>query len=243
MPRRPKVLVVIPARGGSQRIPHKNIRKFLGRPLIAYAIQQALSWPPTSRLIVDTDSPVIAAVARRYGAEVPWLRPAALATNRSSVNDALLYLLQRLRQEQNYRPDYVLLLQTTSPLREITDLQQCWRLMQRTKADTVLTIAPTHPRLYYLDQKQNIILGNGSERQSTNIQEWRPAYILNGCFVYIFNVRKFLQQKIIIMKNTKAVICDRWRSVDLDTPEDWALAELLYKNRRRLARRIAAMKL
>jgi len=230
-----KVLAIIPARAGSKRIPNKNIRPFLGKPLIAHAIVQALASPIVDRVIVDTDSPKIAAVAEKYGAEVPFFRPAHLATDRASINGALAYLLTRLKKEENYNPEYVLLLQTTSPLRELKDIEDCWELMKRTSPDTVLTVCPTHPRLYYLDKKQNIVLANGSEKQSTNVQQWRPAYILNGCFVYLFKTAQFLKQKTVIMKNTKAVICEKWRSVDLDTPEDWVLAELLYKNKKSIA--------
>ena len=110
--------------------------------------------------------------------------------------------------------------------------------MKKTDADTVLTVCPTHPRLYYMDAKQNIILANGSEKQSTNMQAWRPAYILNGCFVYIVKTKALIKEKGVITKNTKAVICEKWRSVDLDEPGDWALAELLYKNRKNISARI-----
>lgn len=233
-----KVLAVIPARAGSKRIPNKNIRNFLGKPLIAYTIQQALRVPFVNRVIVDTDSEKIAKIAKEYGAEVPFLRPPELATDTASVNDALLHLLARLKKEERYVPDYILLLQTTSPLRELKDIADCWNLMRKTDADTVLTICPTHPRLYYLDKKQNIILANGSEKQSTNVQQWRPAYILNGCFAYLFNTKRFLKEKTVIMPNTKAVICEKWRSVDLDNPEDWVLAELLYKNKKVIGKNI-----
>ncbi len=200
--------------------------------MIAYAIEQAGSCSFVDRVVVDTDSPKIAAVAKHYGAEVPFLRPAHLATDKAGISDALIYLLGRLKKDENYVPDYILLLQTTSPLRELKDIEGCWTLIKKTGADTVLTVCPTHPRLYYMDEKQNIVLANGSEKQSTNIQEWRPAYVLNGCFVYIFKTAEFLKQKTVIMKNTKAIVCDKWRSVDLDNPEDWALAEFLYKNKK-----------
>lgn len=233
-----KILAVIPARAGSKRIPNKNIRNFLGKPLIAYSIEQALKVPFVSRVIVDTDSIKIAGIAKKYGAEVPFLRPDHLASDTASVNDALLHLLARLKKEEDYAPDYILLLQTTSPLREPKDIEACWKLMEKTKADTVLTICPTHPRLYYLDEKQNIILANGSEKQSTNVQQWPPAYILNGCFAYLFNTKSFLKEKTVIMPSTKAVVCEKWRSVDLDTPEDWVLAELLYQNKKFINNRV-----
>jgi CMP-N,N'-diacetyllegionaminic acid synthase len=238
MIKKKKVLAIIPARGGSKRIPNKNIKVFLDKPLIFYAIKQALSCNFIDRVIVDTDSSEIAKISLGFGAEVPWLRPGRLAGNRSEIIDSILYNLQRLEIEQNYKPDHLIILQTTSPLREKKDIENCWRIMQKSKTDTVLTVCPTHPRLYYLDADNKLILANRFKKKSTNIQSWQPGYILNGCFVYIVKVSALFREKVIITKNTKAVICPRWRSVDLDNFEDWALAEFLYKNRKKIINRI-----
>lgn len=233
-----KVLIVIPARAGSKRIPHKNTRLFWGKPLIVYTIKQALRVRWAGRVIVDTDSPKIAAIAKKYGAEASFLRPKHLAVDKAQAEDALIHLLNRLKKEESYEPTYVMFLQTTSPLREEKDINACWDLMRQTDATTVLTVAPTHPRLYYLDRKQNIILANRMVKNSTNTQDWPQAYILNGCFVYIVKTSALLKEKSVITKNTKAVVCERWRSVDLDTPEDWVLAEFLYKNRKAIDKNI-----
>jgi|SRR3989344_1555273 len=235
---RKKILAIIPARLGSKRIRNKNIRDFLGKPLIAYAILQAKKNRMINRTIVDTDSPKIAEVARRYGAEVPYLRPKNLAGDKAQVVDAIIHLLKRLKNDEGYEPDYIIILQTTSPLREEKDIRDCWDLMRRTDATTVLTVAPTHPRLYYLDNEQNIILANKMTAKSTNVQAWREAYLLNGCFVYIVKTSAFLKEKAVITKKTKAVICPKWRSVDLDTPEEWVMAEVLYKNKREIEKKI-----
>ena len=235
---RQKVLAIIPARSGSKRIPNKNIRNFLGKPLIAYAIRQALSADFVDRVIVDTDSQKIASIARKYGAEAPYLRPGHLAGDKAQGADAIIYLLKRLKKDEGYEPTYIMILQTTSPLRELKDIKACWDLMRKTDATTVLTVAPTHPRLYFLDKNQNIVLANRIKFTSSNIQDWHTAYFLNGCFVYIVKTGEFIKAKSVLTKNTKAVICEKWRSVDLDTPEDWALAELLYKNKDRIKSRI-----
>lgn len=235
-----EILAVILARAGSKRIPGKNIKSFLGKPLIAYTIELALKCPIVDRVIVDTDSPEIAAIARQYGAETPFLRPKYLAGDKARGVDALLCLVKRLKKEQNYQPTHILILQATSPLRELKDIMDCWNLMKKTDATTALTVCPTHPMLYYMDKKQNIILTNGSRKQSTrdNTQKWRPAYILNGPLVDIVKTEALLKEGNDITKNTKAIICEKWRSVDLDYPEDWALAELIYKNRRRIHNRL-----
>ena len=232
-----KILAIIPARAGSKRIPNKNIRNFLGKPLIAHTIEQALSCPLIGRVIVDTDSPAIAKIAKRYGAEVPFLRPAHLATDKSRVVFSLLHLLAKLKKNEGYEPTHVIILQATSPLREIKDILDCWQMMRKTKASTILTVCSIHPRFYHLGAGNKLILVNGSERKSSNVQAWRPGYILNG-FVYVIKTSALLKERTTITKNTKAVICPRWRSVDLDTSEDWALAEYLYKNRKRIGKKI-----
>lgn len=237
-----KILAIIPARSGSKRIPNKNIRGFLGRPLIAYAIRQALSLKFVDRVIVDTDSPKIAEIAKQYGAEVPWLRPAYLAKDTSRVEHSIIYTLKRLQKKEGYTPTHVMILQTTSPLREIQDIEACWQLMKSSNANTVLTICPTHPKLYHLRKNNDIFLVNGSEKQSNNTQTWPPAYILNGCFVYIVKTPAFLKEKRIITKKTKAVVCPKWRSVDLDTPEEWVMAEMFYKNKNNIKKKIKNFK-
>ena len=234
----PKILAIIPARAGSKRIPNKNIKDFLGKPLLAYTIEQARKVDFIDRVIVDTDSERIAGIARKYGAEVPFLRPASLAQDNSKVADSIFHLLDKLKMQEGYEPDYIMILQTTSPLREEKDIENCWKLMQASNATTVLTVCPTHPRLYHLKENNDIVLVNGSESQSTNMQEWEPGYILNGCFVYIVNTKAFLEEKVIITKKTKAVVCPKWRSVDLDTAEEWVMAEILYKNKKTIESRI-----
>lgn len=233
-----KILAIIPARGGSKRISNKNIRNFLGKPLIAYTIKQGQSCSIINRLIVDTDSPKIAKVAKKYGAEVPFLRPKKLARDKSNVIDSIFYTLERLKKEEGYIPTHIMILQATSPLRVLEDIEACWKMMQKTDATTVLTVCPTHPKLYHLSPKNDIILVNGSEKHSNNTQTWEPAYLLNGCFVYIISVNALYRERLIITKKTRAVVCPKWRSVDLDIPEEWVMAELFYQYRKTMKSKI-----
>ncbi len=230
-----KILVIIPARAGSKRISGKNTKLFVGKPLIARTILQAKRVSFVDRIIVDTDSPKIAAISKRYGAEVPYLRPKHLATDKAQVTDAIIHLLGRLQKEEKYKPDYVIILQTTSPLREVTDIERVWQMMKKGGADTVLTVCPTHPQLYYLDRNGYIVSANRRRVDSTNIQTWPPAYILNGCFVYIIKTDALLREHAVVTKKTKAIVCDKWRSVDLDGPEDWVLAEHLFRDKKNIA--------
>lgn len=232
------LLAIIPARAGSKRIPNKNIRKFSGKPLIVHTIKHALSASYIDRVIVDTDSEEIAKIAIENGVEVPFLRPPELAQDESQVIDNIIHTLNKLKNNESYDPTHVAILQTTSPLRGVEDIDKCWDLILHSNATTVLTVCSTHPRLYHLTEDNDIVLVNGTEADSTNIQEWPLGYILNGCFVYIIETKALLKEQRIITKQTKAVVCEKWRSVDLDTQEDWILAELLFQNREMLTNRI-----
>lgn len=228
-----QVLAVIPARGGSTRIPDKNIKSFAGRPLIAYAIEQALQSAVAERVIVDTDSPRIAEVAREHGAEVPFLRPPELATSSSPVTDALLFLLRRLKREEGYEPEFLLLLQATSPLRDREDIRACVERIHSEPVSTVLSVCPTQPRrddLVFVDQGNRVC---GRVAAPGDL-------ILRGCSggVYVIRVADFLKEKKIIMKRTTTVLCPAWRSGDIDTIEDWAIAEVLFLHREEIIKQL-----
>lgn len=241
MATQPIVLCMIPARGGSKRIRNKNIRNFFGKPLIAHTIAQARALSFIDRVIVDTDSPAIARVAKRYGADVPFLRPAEFAKDTSPTIDAILHLLKRLKEEK-YVPDYVLLLPTTTPLREVEDIVKCWDKIQKGTASAVLTVAPTHQRLYNMSPSGRLTLANRVPYDGNTNLGWPNGYKLNGCFAYIIKTRVLVREKTIFTKHVDGVVCPAWRSVDLDEPEDWVMAEFLYKNRHAIKKAMRSFK-
>lgn len=173
-------------------------------------------------------------MAKKAGAEVPFLRPQRLATDTSDVIHSIFYFLNRLKNEENYQPTHLLILQATSPLRREKDIADCFTLMARTKATTVLTVAPTHPKLYNLTNGSGLKLVNGSEARTSRTQAWPKGYLLNGCVVYLVNIKALYREKRIITKKTRAVIMPKWRSIDVDDPEEWAMAEVLYKNQKQV---------
>jgi len=236
-----ETLAFIPVREGSKRIPKKNLRKFCGKTLLAYPIEDAIESPHITRIIVSTESEKLAKHARAFGAQVPFLRPKKFASDTSDVKHSLRYTLEKLKKDEGYVPDRVVILQTTSPLRVPQDIEDCIKLMDKTNATTVLTIAPTHPKLYRLDAHNNIKLINGTEQKTSRTQAWPKAYLLNGCAVYVVDTQSFLKQDRIITKKTKAIVMPKWRSVDLDEPEDWAIAELLCTHRNALDKNIKSL--
>lgn len=225
-----EVLAFIPAREGSKRIPGKNTKDFLGKPLIAYAIESALQSPHITRTIVCTESESIATIAKQYGAEVPFMRPQEMAGDESSVMDSMLYTLEKLKTDEGYEPTHFVILQTTSPLREQKDIDDCFRVMEETGATTVLTMTTTQPKFYNVESDMRISLVNGSEAKTQNAQAWPKGYIQNGA-VYVIDVPTLLAEKRVVTHDTRAVVMPKWRSLDIDDPEEWVMAEVLYRNK------------
>ena len=235
-----KILAIIPARSGSKGILNKNIRVFNGKPLLYYPISIAKKSGIFDRIVVDTDSPKIAQMGKAYGAEAPYLRPKNLAGDKSSVIDAVFLLLERLKKD-GYVPDIICMLQTTSPLREVEDIINCYKLLKKPGVESVVTICESHARFYHLGENNKLVLVNKETEKINNRQDVPKGYILNGCTVYLIKTSAFLSKKLFIFEGTHAVVCPKWRSVDLDEIEDWVHAEILYKNKAWIARKIKSL--
>jgi CMP-N-acetylneuraminic acid synthetase len=209
-------VAVIPARGGSVRLPRKNVRLFMGRPLIAWTIRAALDCGVMDRVIVSTDDPEIAEAAVAAGAEVPFLRPAHLATSEATSMDVVLHLLDALA----LAPDHVTLLQPTSPLRGADDIRDAHAMALDGGAPGVVSVTPFDkpwPVLRRLD-------GTGWLTAPSEPIEGPPTHMLNGA---IYHVRRsaLLESGSFTPAGTVGFVMSADRSVDIDTATDWALAE------------------
>lgn len=227
-----KFLALIPARSGSKGIPDKNIRAFCGRPLIYYAISEAKKSKYLDRIVVSTDSPKYAAIAKKYGAEVPFLRPKRLAGDKSGIIDTVVDVLNKLKTKENYEPDYLVLLQTTSPLRKASDIDECIEKMLETKSDGAMTFTSTEQLLYKIEKNRAKLLFNKNWIKYTNRQSLPSTYKINGPAVVIGSVRKLLKKKSFLVGKIAPFVMEKWRSPDLDNEEDFLLAEMLYKKRK-----------
>lgn len=138
-----EILAIIPARGGSKGIPHKNIRLIAGKPLLAYSIDHARHTPAITRIVVSTDDPDIASVAQQYGADVVW-RPASISGDTATSETALLHVLDYLRETEAYEPEIVVFLQATSPIRQPDDIQNALTVLQGEGADALFSACPVH---------------------------------------------------------------------------------------------------
>lgn len=149
-----EILAVIPARSGSKTIKNKNIREILGKPLMVYSIEHALKSRLINRVVVSTDSKQYAQIARKYGAEVPFLRPKQLAQDMSLDIETFIYVLEKLKKREGYVPDIVVQLRPTYPIRNIADIDSMVKmLLDNPNADSVRCIAPAEESAYKMWRK------------------------------------------------------------------------------------------
>lgn len=219
-----KVLGLIPARGKSKGIPRKNIKNLCGKPLIAWTIEEALKSKKLDNVVVSTDDEEIADIAQKYGADVPFMRPAELAGDSTSGIDTVLHAIDEL-------PDFdsVLLLQPTSPLRTVEDIYGIIELVKGKKACSAVSVSEAISHPYWTYSLENGKLLNLYKNETKLLrQDLPPAYNLNGA-LYLAS-RNFLETKRAFKdESTLAYVMPRYRSVDIDDLDDWDFAEYLIK--------------
>lgn len=220
---------IIVARGGSKGLPGKNVRLLAGKPMVAWTVEAALAAQRLDRVVVSTDDAVIAEAARLAGAEVPFLRPAHLAGDTASVVDAIFHAIDNLGEQ----PEWVVLLQATSPLRLAGDIDACIDLCLSRDAPAVASISLAAKSPYWmvtLDDQGHIHMVVPRDQMGDNRQSLPAAYCPNGA-VYVARTewlrrtRTFWQPGV-----TLGYIMPPERSVDVDTVLDFRLAELLMTN-------------
>lgn len=228
------VLAIIPARGGSKSIPRKNIRPLAGHPLIAYSIAAGLQAPSVNRVIVSTDDEEIAAIARQYGAETPFLRPAEYSQDSTTDFPVFTHALKWLAENEKYHPDIVVQLRPTSPVRPPNCVEQAVQLLiDHTEADSVRGVVPSgqnpykmwriNPtgRMVPLLQVEGILEPYNSPRQFLPQTYWQTGHI------------DAIRTRTIFEKNSLSgdvilpLVIDVRYTIDIDTLKDWERAEAM----------------
>ena len=225
-----KILALLPARGGSKGCPGKNSRILLDKPLVAWTVEAASRSKYIDRLIVSTDSEEIAAAARQYGADVPFLRPREHATDQATMAGVINHAM-RFVESREGAYDYLALLQPTSPLRTAVHLDKALELAIKRRADSVVSITETEhtPLLSNTlppDGRMNKFIPR--KYRNKNRQELPRYYRLNGA-IFIAAWPYWVKHEDWFGKKSYAYIMDRASSVDIDTAEDFFLAECLLK--------------
>jgi CMP-N-acetylneuraminic acid synthetase len=222
-----RVLALIPARAGSKGIPDKNIQPLAGRTLIDYAVRAAGACGVVDRIVVTTDSERIAEEGRRAGAEIPFLRPAALAADDTPMLPVIDHAVAALAAG-GWTPEIVVLLQPTSPLRQPRHIQRAVDDLRSTGADSVVTVVAV-PRHLSPDYVMRIDRGKlvpflAEGARITRRQDARPAYVRDGT-AYVFWHRTLEKYRSIYGDDCRPLELPAAESLTIDTPSDWAEAE------------------
>ena len=208
---------IVPARAGSKRVPRKNLVMVAGRPLIAWTIGAALAAETVGRVIVSTDDEEIAAVARECGAEVPFLRPAHLASDEARSIDVVTHVIESLL-ERGQVPEGVILLQPTSPLRTAADIDAAAGVFQRTGAPAVVSVTRLEHPVQWIRRigagELLLAYGSGELERSQDAEE---LYVLNGA-IYVTGAATFLRTRTFQPEGTLAYRMPAERSIDIDEP-------------------------
>ncbi|MEN6572119.1 MAG: acylneuraminate cytidylyltransferase family protein [Anaerolineaceae bacterium] len=231
----PKVLAIIPARGGSKGVPRKNIRMVNGKPLIAYTIEPALAVKDRlHRLIVSTDDEEIAAIAREYGAEVPFMRPADLGGDKIPMVPVLQHAVKTVEEMDGVKIDWVLLLQPTCPFRLPEDILAALDLAAEGGCDSVISVVRVlshHPILMKKIENNQLLPFMIEEVEGTRRQDYAPpAYMRNGC-IYLTNRDNLLKNNSIWGKTIRPYVMPEERSVNVDSELDMKLVEFMLESR------------
>lgn len=220
------MIAIIPARGGSKGLPGKNTKLLHGKPLISYTIEAARAAKSITEVYVSTEDSQIAEVSRQYGASVPFLRPASLATDESAAVDAYLFHINKLESDFGKKVDNIVVLLPTSPLRTADDIDAAIKLFAERGAESVISYTREHHPIawhkYVNDDLrfENIWLDDALK----NRQTMRSTFFPNGA-IYVFR-RSLLEQRKYYSDRSYAYLMPKSRSIDIDTEEDFQLAHL-----------------
>jgi len=222
-------LWLVAARSGSRSVPHKNIRLLNGIPLLAYRIKTALHFSPAAHVWCSTDSADYARIASEYGATVPFLRPAALALDTSSSTDVVLHAIA-YAEENNYRFDYIALLEPTSPFVYYRDLESALQKLDAGgQATGIVAVKEARPNTIFIQDESeylDTLAGNIKASQSLNRQNQPKQVTPSGGF-YISKWEAFKQNKTFYTTTTQSYLLPDECSLEIDEEIDWHWAEFL----------------
>ncbi|MDX8044610.1 acylneuraminate cytidylyltransferase family protein [Gracilibacillus sp. S3-1-1] len=222
-----RFIILIPARGGSKGIPNKNIINVKGRPLIDFTISEALKSKYADKIVVSTDSHSIAKIAKDCGADVPFLRPIELATDKSKTINTVTYTLEKLK-ESGQQFDYVVLLQPTQPLRKSFHIDEAIELIVEKKEQSLASVSlvKDHPILMRTINEQGQLVNLLKENSTVRRQDFSTYYKINGS-IYINKIDANLNVNTSLNDNSVPYIMDEQYDLDIDEPFDLEVLKLL----------------
>lgn len=233
-----KILGIIPARGGSKSIPRKNIKNLGGKPLLAWTIEAAKTSGIFDRIILTTDDEEIAEAGRKWGVEVPFLRPRELAEDQTPTLPVLQHALVWLKEKQGYVPDAVMLLQPTAPFRRPADIKGAIDVLKESGADSVVSVVeiPGHFSPYWAvieneEGRAELFIGEPIRKRINRRQDFpKKTYAHNGA-MYLFRPHLLFDpdEPSLYGEHVRLFPMEKKYSINIDSPEDWESAEIAVK--------------
>lgn len=224
-----KNLCIIPARGGSKRIPRKNIKHFLGKPIIAYSIEAAINSQLFDEVMVSTDDKEISDIAQQYGAKIPFLRSHKNADDHASTVDVLIEVLEDYKS-RGKDFDYTCCIYPTAPLTKVEDLKQGFDKLNQNNLDVVFpAVKFSYPIWRSLKKEKNKFKMLWPVYQQSRSQDLEDAYHDAGQW-YWFKPDQLIKTKSLFNENTSCLTLDETQVQDIDNETDWKLAELKYEH-------------
>jgi CMP-N-acetylneuraminic acid synthetase len=222
-----KTVAIIPARGGSKGIPRKNIKEFCGKPLITYIIETALNVEELDRVIVSTEDNEIAATAKKYGAEVPFIRPEALTKDETPTLPVLQHAVKYLAEEENYKPDIVVLLYATSPLLRAERVSEAVKKLKEGGFDSVLSVVEDRGHYWIVDADKYERL---YPKVLRNRQFTKPLFKETGA-IYLCSRELLMEENTMVGGKIGFLKMEKDETIDIDEPLDFEIAEFFMKQR------------
>lgn len=224
------VLTIIPARGGSKGVPRKNIKVINGSPLIAYTIKEAKKSKYIGRIIISTEDEEISNISKEYGGEVPFLRPKELAQDSTPGIDPVIHCMEWLKLNEGYVPDYVCLLQCTSPFRKVKQIDEAIELIVNSNADSLVSVCESEVSPYWMKKIENNVMKDFLDGIPVYVrrQDIPTVYRLNGA-IYLARTESLLKNRSFNTENTLPFIMDRISSIDIDDMIDLKFSEFIMK--------------
>ncbi len=222
-----KPLIVIPARGGSKGVPGKNIKPLGGKPLIYYTLEAAREVFPDEQILVSTDSEEIKTCVEKTGLKVPFLRPAALASDTAGTYEVLLHALE-FTEDQGNKPEVLILLQPTTPFRTATHIRKSMELYDD-ETEMVVSVKETKANPYYVLREENEEgwLVKSKKGNFARRQDCPKVYEVNGS-IYIMRVSTLKTMPLSQFQKVRKYVMDEISSHDIDSMLDWKVGEIVY---------------
>ena len=226
---------IIPARGGSKGIPRKNIKKIAGKPLLAYTAKAALGSSYISRVVLSTEDQEIRQVGNELGLEIPFIRPDNLAQDNTPSLPVVQHVLVMLERQENYKPDLIVLLQPTSPLRTSKHIDEALELFINQNADSLVSVTevPHNMKPYSVmkSKKNGTIVPFLIYEENKNIRQQKPKFFArNGAAIYISTYECIMKNNSLYGSKILPYFMKKEDSFDLDDEIDWKIMESLIKN-------------